>query len=211
MDPLVGPTGHAAQLERERQVEPDDRVGRGDHRVAELGLVVAVDHPAVWDAAPWPRRRGRGTLPLSAGTSPARGAARRARRRDTPRRAASSRANVVLPEPDVPLTLTRFNPARRRPSRCSRARSPRARAAGCRPRSQRSSPISWRGAGWARHEPPVQVFAAVAPAADVDSADVADRRRIARSVPCASRTPSSAAQHVEVSAELPEMRAVARA
>src|SRR5580765_5662954 len=46
-DSLARPARDAAQLEPERQVEPDDRVGRSDHRVAELGLVVAVDHPAV--------------------------------------------------------------------------------------------------------------------------------------------------------------------
>ena len=41
------PPATPPQLQAERQVEPDDRVGRADQRVAELGLVVAVDHPAV--------------------------------------------------------------------------------------------------------------------------------------------------------------------
>src|SRR5262245_36863186 len=34
-----------AELERERQVEPDDRVRLPEHELAELRLVVAVDHP----------------------------------------------------------------------------------------------------------------------------------------------------------------------
>src|SRR5690242_1050738 len=45
--PLDRPTPDPPQLQPERQVEPHDRVGRSDHEVAELALVVAVDHPPV--------------------------------------------------------------------------------------------------------------------------------------------------------------------
>src|SRR4051794_7026475 len=45
-DPVRRSPQQPARLDPEREVQPDDRVGRADDRILELALVVAVDHPA---------------------------------------------------------------------------------------------------------------------------------------------------------------------